>query len=76
MMFMSLPETSAANILLQRARRLRKLTGRSDLKSQSEIDQANLSTREVVFDALIKPWEINLLDPAVVSLSIQVKLHL
>lgn len=68
MMLISLPETSAANILLRRAHRLRKLTGRSDLRSQSEIDQDKMTANEVLFDALIKPWEINLLDPAVVSL--------
>lgn len=64
-MFISLPETSAANILLRRARRLRKLTGRKDFKSQSEIDQADMTARDIAFGALIKPWQINILDPAV-----------
>ena len=67
-MLFSLPETSAANILLRRARRLRLLTGRDNLKSQSEIDQANMISGAIAFDALIKPWQINLLDPAVVCL--------
>jgi DHA1 family multidrug resistance protein-like MFS transporter len=67
LMVFFLPETSADNILLRRARRLRKLTGKAALKSQSEIDQSHMSAREVAFDALIKPWEINALDPAVVS---------
>ena len=62
---LSLPETSADNILLRRARRLRQLTGRSDLKSASEIKQAQMSPRKIAFNALIKPWEINILDPAV-----------
>jgi DHA1 family multidrug resistance protein-like MFS transporter len=39
-LFFLLPETSAANILYRRARRLRKATGDHRLKSQSEIDQA------------------------------------
>ncbi|KAE8442608.1 hypothetical protein EG329_003031 [Mollisiaceae sp. DMI_Dod_QoI] len=65
LMFILLPETSAANILLRRAHRLRKLTGRKDFKSQSEIDQADMTARDIAFDALIKPWQINLLDPAV-----------
>ncbi|TVY41383.1 Cycloheximide resistance protein [Lachnellula subtilissima] len=59
-----LPETSADHILLCRAKRLRELTGRSNLKSESEIKQAQLSPRQVTFDALIKPFEINILDPA------------
>jgi DHA1 family multidrug resistance protein-like MFS transporter len=44
---------------------LRQLTGRTDLKSESEIRQAQLSPRHIAFDALIKPFEINILDPAV-----------
>ncbi|CZR50664.1 related to FLR1-Putative H+ antiporter regulated by yAP-1 and involved in multidrug resistance [Phialocephala subalpina] len=65
LMFFSLPETSAATILLQRARRLRKSLDKANLKSQSEIDQAHMTAKERAFDALIKPWEINALDPAV-----------
>lgn len=65
-MFLTLPETSADNILLRRARRLRKLTGRKDILSQSEIDQAHMTAKQITFNALIKPWEINILDPAVV----------
>ncbi|KAF8863389.1 MFS general substrate transporter [Acephala macrosclerotiorum] len=65
LMFFSLPETSPATILLQRARRLRKSLEKSNLKSQSEIDQAHMTAKERAFDALIKPWEINALDPAV-----------
>lgn len=65
LMFFTLPETSSATILRKRARRLRAITGRDDWRSQSEIDQAQLSLGPVVFDALIKPWEINAKDPAV-----------
>lgn len=60
-----LPETSHDAILLRRARRLRKHTARNDLKSQSEIDVANLTLRQIAQEALIKPWQINILDPAV-----------
>ena len=66
MMFISLPETSADNILLRKARRLRKTTGRNNFLSQSEIDQAGMATKDVVYEALIRPWAINALDPAVV----------
>jgi MFS transporter, DHA1 family, multidrug resistance protein len=54
-MFFLLPETSTETILLRRACRLRKSTGNANLMSQSEIDQANLSAKEVAFNALIKP---------------------
>ena len=66
LLFICLPETSADNILLRRARRLRKITGNQALRSQSEISQKKLlDAKSVLFDALIKPWEINILDPAV-----------
>ncbi|KZP04822.1 MFS general substrate transporter [Athelia psychrophila] len=51
-----LPETLAANILLKRARRLRKLTGNSELRSQSEIDQAAISKKDFVYESLVQPF--------------------
>ena len=69
-LFFLLPETSAPNILLRRAQRLRKLTGNPNLKSQSEIDQANLSVNEVVVSNLWRPVQINALDPAVLFTSL------
>jgi DHA1 family multidrug resistance protein-like MFS transporter len=56
LMFFSLPETSAATILLQRARRVRKSLDKTNLKSQSEIDQAHMTAKERAFDALISKW--------------------
>jgi MFS transporter, DHA1 family, multidrug resistance protein len=64
-MFLSMPETSADNILYRRAQRLRARTGRIDLKSQSELRQADMDLRDITFNALVKPWEINAFDPAV-----------
>ncbi|KAI7190836.1 MFS general substrate transporter [Hortaea werneckii] len=57
-MLLFLPETSAANILLRRAERLRKLTGDSRLMAQSEIDQANLRPKDVAFEALVRPMQL------------------
>lgn len=70
----TLPETSSDTILLKRARRLRKLTGRHDLASQSEIRQKEKTARQIAFDALIKPWEINALDPAVLFTTVYMAL--
>jgi DHA1 family multidrug resistance protein-like MFS transporter len=66
------PETSTDNILQRRAQRLRKLTGRSNIKSKSEIDQENLKTSEIFWDAIIKPIEIMVKDPAVAFTNIYV----
>jgi len=74
LLFFLLPETSTDNILLRRAARLRILTGNPNFKSQSEIKQANMSAKQIAFDALIKPWEMNALDPAILFSTIYVAL--
>lgn len=66
-----MPETSTSNILLRRAKRLRKLdAGKGYFESQSEIDQAQLTASGVLISALIKPVEITLKDPAIVFVNI------
>lgn len=65
-----MPETSAPNILLRRAERLRRLTGSQKLQSQSEIDQAHLTISGIAVEALIKPLEITVKDPAVLFVQI------
>lgn len=73
-----LPETSTPNILLRRAKRLRKLTGSNRFQAPSEVaaynekmaQQANGEVVKskavaIVIDALIKPLEITIKDPAV-----------
>ncbi|KEF62125.1 uncharacterized protein A1O9_00097 [Exophiala aquamarina CBS 119918] len=59
-----LPETSHDTILLRRAQRLRQRTSRNELKSQPEVDMASFTVLEIAQDALVKPWQINVLDPA------------
>lgn len=63
--FFCLPETSASNILLRRAMRLRKLSQNPNIRSQSQIDRRGLTASAIAFDALIKPFEIMFKDPAV-----------
>jgi MFS transporter, DHA1 family, multidrug resistance protein len=60
-----MPETSADNILLRRAQRLRKRTGDTRLQSAGEIKQKNLSAREVLVAALIRPIQITIQDPSI-----------
>ena len=64
-LFFCLPETSASNILLRRAQRLRLLTRNQHLRSQSEITQSQLTLNEIAIDSLWKPMQILLQDPAV-----------
>ncbi|KAJ5494302.1 Major facilitator superfamily domain general substrate transporter [Penicillium fimorum] len=70
LMFMFLPETSSATILLRRADRLRKIHNTSRFQSQSDIDQRNMQISAVAIDALIKPMEITIKDPAVLFVQI------
>ena len=69
-MFLFLPETSSPNILLRRAQRLRKLTGNQRFMAQSEIDQRYMTVSAVAIDALIKPLEITIKDPAVMFVQV------
>ncbi|PVH72739.1 MFS general substrate transporter [Cadophora sp. DSE1049] len=66
-LFFLLPETSTSNILYRRAVRLRLLTGNPNFKSASEIQATHLqrNLKEILFNALIKPWEMKILDPAI-----------
>lgn len=69
-LFVFLPETSTPNILLRRAQRLRKLTGSKRLMAQSEIDQRHMTVSNIAVDAMIKPLEITLKDPAVMFVQV------
>lgn len=60
-----LPETQPTTILLHRAARLRARTGNPDLRTQTEIDRKGTSFAATLLDAIIKPVEIAIKDPAV-----------
>lgn len=64
-MFVAFPETSAATILLRRAQRIRKRLHDQRYICQFEKDEANLFPRQIVANALIRPLQITILDPAV-----------
>lgn len=70
--FFALPETSPDTILHYRAIRLRKVTGRSDLQTKSDILHEKLSASRILWDALVKPTEIMFKDPAVLFTNIYV----
>lgn len=58
-----LPETSPQTILLNRARRLRKATGKHTYKAPSELDPVPFGKR--LHEALNRPLEITVKDPAI-----------
>ena len=67
----SFAETSADNILLRRAQRLRKLTGNENLRSQSEIDQAEISLTKNVGQSLSRPFLL-MTEPMVLFIDIYI----
>ncbi|KAJ6031676.1 major facilitator superfamily domain-containing protein [Penicillium herquei] len=69
-MLLFLPETSTPTILLRRAQRLRKIYNEKRFMSQSELDQQHMKMRAIAVDALIKPMEITIKDPAVLFVQI------
>ena len=64
-LFLFLPETSSGNILLRRARRLRQISGNPMVKSQGEMEQSAMTVRDVAVEALWRPMQTILLDPAI-----------
>ncbi|KAF2741330.1 MFS general substrate transporter [Polyplosphaeria fusca] len=65
-----LPETHPSTILLRRAERLRKVSGNPKILTKTEIDRRGLTLGAVVLDAIIKPIEITLKDPAIAFVNV------
>ncbi|KAF1988013.1 MFS general substrate transporter [Aulographum hederae CBS 113979] len=58
LLFFSLPETYTPNILCRKARRIRRITGDDKFKSESENDMAESKIKDVIFEALIRPFQL------------------
>ncbi|GHJ87320.1 hypothetical protein NliqN6_3722 [Naganishia liquefaciens] len=71
-LFFLLPETSSQTILLKRAKRLRKLTGNGELKSKSEIEQSQMTPKQVAKMTLLKPFQLNFSDPILFALNLYI----
>jgi len=69
-----LPETSSANILYRRTRRLRKLTGIQTLSCQPEIMGEQMTGKDIALIALIRPITLNFLEPIVLLLNLYIAL--
>lgn len=63
LLFCALPETSTPNILLHRAQRLRKTLNNPNIRAPSELETLRFGA--VLMEALIKPSEIAIKDPAI-----------
>ena len=75
-LFFFFPETSGANILYRRARRLRKATGNRSIMSAPEIAAAAapMSRRERAVELLVRPFALNFQEPIVFALNVYIGL--
>ncbi|CAG8977637.1 hypothetical protein HYALB_00006587 [Hymenoscyphus albidus] len=69
-----LPETSSANILYRRSRRLRKLTGRNDLKCEPEIQSEQMTGKDITLMVLIRPFSLTFTEPILFLLNLYIAL--
>ncbi|KAK8055208.1 hypothetical protein PG993_000435 [Apiospora rasikravindrae] len=69
-----LPETSSANILYRRARRLRKLTGNDKLICEPELVGQEMTGKDVVSMILIRPFSLLFTEPIVFALDLYIAL--
>lgn len=69
-----LPETSSANILYRRARRLRKVTGDARLVCEPELAGRDMTGRDMVVMTLVKPFSLLLTEPIVFALDLYIAL--
>lgn len=70
----ALPETSTANILYYKARRMRRITGNDKLKSESEIMQQNMTGAQLVKTSLLFPFVLCFTEPIVFLLNLYIAL--
>lgn len=67
------PETNAETILLQRAKRIRKRTQMEHLTSESEAKQAHLSASSIIFESLLRPFQL-MTEPVILYLNLYIAL--
>ena len=68
------PETSSENILLRRAKRLRKRTGNENLRSQGEIDSSKMTAKDIVKQTMWMPLYLSISEPICFSLNLYIGL--
>lgn len=69
-----LPETSSANILYRRARRLRKLTGNDKLICEPELAGQDMTGKDIVMMSLVRPFTLSVLEPICLCLNMYIAL--
>ncbi|RDW93400.1 MFS transporter [Aspergillus mulundensis] len=74
LLFVLLPETYAPTILSHRAQRIRKITGDANCVAEAELEIQNLSSKDILFEALIRPFQLSFLEPIILLLNLYIAL--
>lgn len=69
-----LPESYGKTILYRKAERLRALTGNHDIVSEGHIENARMTSRELLVDTLWRPFEIIIFEPVVLLINVYIGL--
>ncbi|KAK6592835.1 multidrug resistance protein, partial [Botrytis cinerea] len=73
-LFLLLPETSSANILYRRRRRLAKASGVDNLRSEPELEADEMTTKDKINMALILPFSLTFSEPILFCLNLYIAL--
>ena len=75
-LFFFLPETSAANIIFRRTKRLRKLQGNSGttIKCKPEIEAEGMTGNEIAMMVLVRPFTLSFFEPILLALNLYIAL--
>lgn len=74
LLFFTMPETSSANILFRRTRRLRKLTGNDKLICEPELIGETMTRNEIVKMVLVRPFTLSFFEPICLALNMYLAL--
>lgn len=69
---LTLPETSSANILYRRAKRLRKVTGNPNLRTKGEIFASHLTGKELALMTFVRPFLLSFTEPIVLGINLHI----
>jgi DHA1 family multidrug resistance protein-like MFS transporter len=66
----TLPETSAATILFQRTRRLRRASGNKNLKCEADVESENMQVKDLILSSLGRPFQLCFQEPILLALNV------
>ncbi|KAL4911428.1 hypothetical protein BDW74DRAFT_184775 [Aspergillus multicolor] len=74
LLFFLLSETYAPTILSHLAQRIRKITGDANCVAEAELEVRSISSKNILFEALIRPFQLSFLEPIILLLNLYIAL--